>query len=200
MSDLDIEALVRFHKAHGKVATVTAVHPPGRFGEMGLDGDLVREFNEKPQATEGFINGGFFVFDAKRIWTTSGRIRRPSSSASRCSASPRTISSPPTSTPASGSRWTPCVSTRPGTTLGARRGAVEEVVVTSAAKALGDAYRGKRVLVTGHTGFKGRGLAGQALGHGRQRHPLRARARHLTRALRHRRGRQDVPTRSGRRR
>jgi glucose-1-phosphate cytidylyltransferase len=76
VSDLDIDALIAFHKRHGKVATVTAVRPPGRFGEMGIDGDAVREFNEKPQATEGFINGGFFVFDAKRVWDYLGSDRR----------------------------------------------------------------------------------------------------------------------------
>ncbi len=70
--DVDIGALIRFHRAHGKVATVTAVRPPGRFGEMGLSGDLVSEFNEKPQATEGYINGGFFVFDAKRAFSYFG--------------------------------------------------------------------------------------------------------------------------------
>lgn len=68
VSDIDIGKLVAFHKSHGKVATVTAVRPPGRFGEMSIVSGGVREFNEKPQATEGFINGGFFVLDAKRIW------------------------------------------------------------------------------------------------------------------------------------
>jgi glucose-1-phosphate cytidylyltransferase len=68
VSDVDLTALLAFHRAHGRVATVTAVRPPGRFGEMVMDGDAVGEFNEKPQATEGFINGGYFVFDAKRIW------------------------------------------------------------------------------------------------------------------------------------
>lgn len=72
VADLDVSELIRFHKSHGKVATVTAVRPPGRFGEMGIDGTVVREFNEKPQATEGFINGGFFVFDARRAWSYFG--------------------------------------------------------------------------------------------------------------------------------
>lgn len=67
LSDLDIADLVRFHKSHGKAMTVTAVHPPGRFGEMRLDDELVTEFREKPES-ESFINGGFFVCDAKRIW------------------------------------------------------------------------------------------------------------------------------------
>lgn len=68
VSDVDIGKLVAFHRAHGKIATVTAVHPPGRFGELGIRDGLVREFNEKPQTTLGFINGGFMVFDAKRVW------------------------------------------------------------------------------------------------------------------------------------
>lgn len=68
VADVDLERLVEFHREHGRVATVTAVRPPGRFGEMRLRERAVREFNEKPQVTEGFINGGFFVFDARRIW------------------------------------------------------------------------------------------------------------------------------------
>ena len=68
VADLDVAALVAFHRRHGKVATVTAVRPPGRFGEMRIAEGAVHEFNEKPQASEGFINGGFFVFDTRRIW------------------------------------------------------------------------------------------------------------------------------------
>ncbi len=68
VSDVDIGKLIAFHKAHGKVATVTAVRPPGRFGEMDIQKGRVNEFNEKPQTSGGFINGGFFVFDTKRIW------------------------------------------------------------------------------------------------------------------------------------
>jgi glucose-1-phosphate cytidylyltransferase len=68
VSSVDIGATISFHKAHGQIATVTAVRPPGRFGEMVIEAGQVREFNEKPQATEGFINGGFFVLDGRRIW------------------------------------------------------------------------------------------------------------------------------------
>jgi glucose-1-phosphate cytidylyltransferase len=68
VANVDIKALVEYHRSHGKIATVTAVRPPGRFGELGIDGDLVGEFNEKPQASGGFINGGFFVLDARRVW------------------------------------------------------------------------------------------------------------------------------------
>jgi len=63
LADLDVRELVRFHRAHGKLATVTAVRPPSRFGALALDGGRVREFSEKPQAGEGWINGGFFVFE-----------------------------------------------------------------------------------------------------------------------------------------
>ncbi len=64
VSDIDIEALIRFHRQHGKIGTITGVRPPGRFGELrvGQEGRAI-EFNEKPQVTEGLINGGFFVFE-----------------------------------------------------------------------------------------------------------------------------------------
>jgi glucose-1-phosphate cytidylyltransferase len=63
VGNVDIGALLQFHRKHGKLGTVTGVRPPGRFGELELDGDgRAVEFNEKPQVTAGFINGGFFVF------------------------------------------------------------------------------------------------------------------------------------------
>jgi glucose-1-phosphate cytidylyltransferase len=63
VSDIDLQALLRFHRSHGKLATITAVRPPSRFGGLEFDGDLVRTFTEKPQTGEGWINGGFFVFE-----------------------------------------------------------------------------------------------------------------------------------------
>lgn len=72
VSNIDIRRLIEFHRSHGKVCTVTAVRPPGRFGEMQVEGDRVTEFNEKPQTSEGFISGGFFVFDGRRIWDYIG--------------------------------------------------------------------------------------------------------------------------------
>jgi len=72
VSNLAIDALLAFHKSTGRIATVTAVRPPGRFGEMRIAGGNVSEFNEKPQASEGFINGGFFVCDGRRIWSYLG--------------------------------------------------------------------------------------------------------------------------------
>lgn len=62
VADIDLDALVKFHRGHGKILTLTGVRPPGRFGELGATAPgLVTEFNEKPQATGGRINGGFFV-------------------------------------------------------------------------------------------------------------------------------------------
>ena len=65
VSDVDITALVAFHRAHGKLATVTAVQPPGRYGALAIDDHLVRGFVEKPQGEAGWINGGFFVLSPK---------------------------------------------------------------------------------------------------------------------------------------
>ena len=59
--DVDLRAVVDFHARHGKTATVTAVRPPARFGGLVFDGELVRQFTEKPQIGEGWINGGFMV-------------------------------------------------------------------------------------------------------------------------------------------
>ncbi len=63
VADIDINKLVDFHKSHGKLATVTAVHPPARFGCLDMQDGMVCRFAEKPQTGEGWINGGFFVFE-----------------------------------------------------------------------------------------------------------------------------------------
>lgn len=63
VSDVNIDNLLEFHKSHGKHATVTAVRPAARFGGINFNGDQVVEFKEKPQTGEGWINGGFFVFE-----------------------------------------------------------------------------------------------------------------------------------------
>lgn len=65
VSDLNISALVAFHKEHGKYATVTAVQPPGRYGALAREGDQVTGFVEKPRGDGGWINGGFFVLSPK---------------------------------------------------------------------------------------------------------------------------------------
>lgn len=63
VSDVDLDKLLAFHRTHGKLATLTAVRPPARFGHLQMQGDSVREFSEKPQTAEGWINGAFFVLE-----------------------------------------------------------------------------------------------------------------------------------------
>ena len=65
LSDIDISATITFHREHGRLATVTAVKPPGRFGALELEGQRVTGFMEKPTGDEGLINGGFFVLDPR---------------------------------------------------------------------------------------------------------------------------------------
>jgi glucose-1-phosphate cytidylyltransferase len=71
VADINLQKLIAFHKAHGRVGTVTGVRPPGRFGVMNTEQQsgfqVVYDFEEKPQTTQGWINGGFFVFD-QRLW------------------------------------------------------------------------------------------------------------------------------------
>ncbi|UCG51273.1 MAG: glucose-1-phosphate cytidylyltransferase [Candidatus Latescibacterota bacterium] len=63
VSDVNLKKLLEFHKSHGKLVTLTAVHPPARFGHLDLEGDQIKEFSEKPQTREGWINGAFFVVE-----------------------------------------------------------------------------------------------------------------------------------------
>lgn len=72
VSDVDLRGLVEFHKRHGKLATVTGVHPPARFGEMNVVGDRVERFDEKPQLKQGWINGGFMVFERSVVDRIAG--------------------------------------------------------------------------------------------------------------------------------
>ena len=72
VADVDIGALVDFHRAHGKAATVTAIQPPGRYGALNMDGNAVRSFQEKPAGDGAWINGGFFVLDPSVIDLISG--------------------------------------------------------------------------------------------------------------------------------
>lgn len=65
VANVDVDALLRFHRQHGKMVTVTAVRPAARFGELGIINDRVESFKEKPQMHEGWINGGFFVIDPR---------------------------------------------------------------------------------------------------------------------------------------
>ncbi len=63
VSNINLRDLLAFHKSHGRLATLTAVRPPARFGKLDLDGDAVANFSEKPQTGEGWINGGFLVLE-----------------------------------------------------------------------------------------------------------------------------------------
>jgi glucose-1-phosphate cytidylyltransferase len=67
VADVDLKALLSFHEAHGRLATVTTVRSPARFGRIVFEGDRVTEFFEKPEAGEGWINGGFFALDVRAI-------------------------------------------------------------------------------------------------------------------------------------
>ncbi len=63
VADVNLEALLKYHESHGKLATVTTVRTPARFGRIHFDGDQITNFHEKPESAEGWINGGFFVFN-----------------------------------------------------------------------------------------------------------------------------------------
>ncbi len=71
LADVDVAALVRFHRGQGTLATVTAVRPPGRFGALVVEGTRVRDFAEKPSG-DGWINGGFFVLSPKALDLVEG--------------------------------------------------------------------------------------------------------------------------------
>ncbi len=72
VADVNIAETIRFHKAHGKLATVTAVQPPGRYGALQMQGDRVGGFAEKPRGDGGLINGGFFVLSPRCISRVAG--------------------------------------------------------------------------------------------------------------------------------
>jgi glucose-1-phosphate cytidylyltransferase len=67
VGDVDVTGLLEFHRAHGRLATITAVRPPGRFGELELDGDVVTAFAEKPRQSSGLVNGGFMIFEREAL-------------------------------------------------------------------------------------------------------------------------------------
>jgi glucose-1-phosphate cytidylyltransferase len=72
LANVNIKDLIKFHHAHGKMATVTAVQPPGRYGSLGLNGDYVTNFLEKPAGDGGYINGGFFVLSPRCLEIIDG--------------------------------------------------------------------------------------------------------------------------------
>ena len=160
----------------GTLATVTAVQPPGRFGALEVEGDRVRGFHEKPRGDGGWINGGFFVLSPEvrplpRATTTrSGRTSRSPRLARDGRAAPayehlgfwQRDGHAPRQAPARGA-------------LGERRSALEDVGVDP------DFWRGRRVLLTGHTGFKGSWLALWLEQLGAEVHGLRGRDPHRRR-------------------
>ncbi|HRQ57964.1 MAG TPA: glucose-1-phosphate cytidylyltransferase [Azoarcus taiwanensis] len=72
VSDVDVGALIAFHRSHGKLATVTAVSPPGRYGALERNGSVVTGFSEKPRGDGGLINGGFFVLSPQCLEVIEG--------------------------------------------------------------------------------------------------------------------------------
>ena len=142
VSDRRPRRLLAFHRSHGKLATLTAVRPPARFGHIELDGDRIVEFSEKPQVGEGWINGAFFVLEPRSSTTSTATTR--SSSASRSSGWPPTASSWPTGTTASGSAWTRCATRSCSRSSGRPAAALEDLETEL-----------MRVLVTGHNGYIG---------------------------------------------
>ncbi len=72
VGSVDISSLVKFHQGHGKLATMTAVQPPGRFGALEIEGTQIKSFLEKPQGDGGWINGGFFILNPKVLGLIDG--------------------------------------------------------------------------------------------------------------------------------
>ena len=106
LSDVPLDDLVAFHRRTGALATVTAVHPPPRFGSLETQDGMVTKFREKPVDSHDRINGGFFVMEPAVLDLLTGDTA--CSRRTRWRPSPPAASSPPTSTTASGCRWTPC--------------------------------------------------------------------------------------------
>ena len=80
VSDININKLIEFHKSHGKMITITAVHPGARFGELVLDESFVKKFEEKPQTQKGWINGGFFVIEPEFLDFEASQSSTPQNS------------------------------------------------------------------------------------------------------------------------
>ena len=74
VADIDIRALIEFHLAHGKAATVTAIQPPGRYGALNMEGNAVTSFQEKPAGDGAWINGGYFILDPSIIDCIDGDL------------------------------------------------------------------------------------------------------------------------------
>jgi NDP-sugar pyrophosphorylase family protein len=130
VGDVDIRALIDFHKSHGLEPTVTVVRPPGRFGAIVLTDHLVTRFAEKPLGDDGYINGGFFVVHPKALQRIAGD-HMPWELAP-LDGLPADRSSPPTGTTASGSRWTRCAQESARGIVEIREGSLEDLAMNDA--------------------------------------------------------------------
>ena len=158
VSDVNVRSLIDFHLSHGKLATVTAVRPPGRFGALERDGDAVTGFSEKPRGDGGLINGGFFVLSPRCL----DYIEGDDTAWERSPAHPARGDGPDDGLRASRllaadghhARQGPA-----GRPLGVRPGALEELVsaLSGARHRSGD--NRMRVVITGHQGYIGPVLA-----------------------------------------
>ncbi len=153
VSDLDLDELLKFHRSHGKLATMTAVRPPARFGHMELDGARVVEFSRSPRPAKAGSTVRSSYWNPRS--STTSRETTRSSSSSRSKVSRRTGSSWPTSTQGSGSAWTPCVTRSCSNGCG------------TPANRHGRCGADMRVLVTGDRGYIGTRLVPvfEAAGH-----------------------------------
>ena len=150
VADLDISAEAAFHRQHGKLATVMAVQPPGRYGALNLEGNAVKGFMEKPKGDGGWINAGFFILSPKCIAFIDGddsswegpALERIAAAGELMAFQHRGVLA---------AHGYPSGQEPPRTSVAERTGALEGVVM----RLFGDAYDGCRVLLTGHTGFKG---------------------------------------------
>ncbi len=111
VANIDIAALLEFHQRHGKLATITAVVPPGRYGALLMDGDLVTRFSEKPPGDNALINGGFFVLHPSVLERIEGDDTPWETAPLESLARGRELCAY-RATPASGSRWTRCATRR----------------------------------------------------------------------------------------
>ena len=156
VSDIDIQKLIAFHRDAGRLATVTAVQPPGRFGALEVDGERVRGFHEKPHGDGGWINGGFFVLSPKVVDYIDGRPDRLGARADGALAA-RGPARRLRARRVLAARWTPSATRTTSRISGRRTPRRGRRGDRSAVKARSGA--GAAVLVTGHTGFKGSWLA-----------------------------------------
>ncbi len=126
VSDINLNDLLAFHRAHGKLATLTAVRPTARFGHLEMDGNQVVEFSEKPQTKEGWINGAFFVLEPEVFDLHRWRQHSLGEGAARTPGSRRPVDGL-SARFASGSAWIPCGKRRSWKSLGNRQRTVENL-------------------------------------------------------------------------